>query len=336
MVLRTPRFVWLLISLLVVLGLTARSISNARPTPTEAPAATEPAAATEAPIELPDIRSPTAMPIVPDLFTPTVELILPPTITATASPVPIEIITRIGRGDGKLQVFVPAGEFNMGSDRGNDNERPMHTVYLDEYWIDQTEVTNAQFALCVKAKACKEPLDLASQVNNAYKDSRYENHPVVFVDWTQAQSYCSWARKRLPTEAEWEKAARGTDGRMYPWGDDPDGTKANFCDLNCWADWKDGHYDDGYAITSSVGTYSDGASPYGALDMAGNIYEWVSDWFGPYTGEYQTDPKGPTTGTERVLRGGSWGDDLQHILTVIRSDEPPDFRRDFIGFRCTE
>lgn len=222
----------------------------------------------------------------------------------------------------------------MGSDYGDDNEKPMHTVFLDEYWIDQTEVTNAQYALCVAAGDCTKPLDLESQINRWYQDKKFADHPVVFVDWNQAKDYCAWAGRRLPTEAEWEKAARGTDERIYPWGNEFDGTKVNYCDVNCWGSWKDSINNDGYATTSPVGKFLAGASPYGALDMAGNAYEWVLDWFGLYTSEYQSNPAGPTSGSEHVLRGGAWGDDIHHLRTVIRSDEPPDLRRDFIGFRC--
>ena len=233
-----------------------------------------------------------------------------------------------------VQVYVPAGEFSMGFDGGEDNKKPVHTVYLDEYWIDQTEVTNAQYTLCVTAGSCEEPLDFNSQISDGFEDSRYANFPIAFVDWNQAKAYCAWAGRSLPTEAEWEKAARGTDGRIYPWGSEFDGEKVNYCDVNCWGDWRDPNNNDGYATTSPVGTYPNGASPYGALDMAGNVYEWVLDWSGQYPNEYQSNPLGPDAGTEHILRGGSWGDDRDHVSTVIRSDEAPDFRRDFIGFRC--
>lgn len=279
---------------------------------TEPPAAVEPSTLTSAPI------------------TPTTE----PTVTPTKTPTPTAVITQVAEKDNMVQVYILAGEFTMGSDYGDDNEKPMHTVFLDEYWIDQTEVTNAQYALCVAAGDCTKPLDLESQINRWYQDKKFADHPVVFVDWNQAKDYCAWAGRRLPTEAEWEKAARGTDERIYPWGNEFDGTKVNYCDVNCWGSWKDSINNDGYATTSPVGKFLAGASPYGALDMAGNAYEWVLDWFGLYTSEYQSNPAGPTSGSEHVLRGGAWGDDIHHLRTVIRSDEPPDLRRDFIGFRC--
>lgn len=224
----------------------------------------------------------------------------------------------------------------MGFNSGQENEKPEHTVYLKDYWMDKTEVTNKQYAQCVAANACTEPVDLNWQVNSNYKDGQYATHPVVFVDRKQAEKYCAWAGRRLPTEAEWEKAARGIDGRLYPWGNQFDGSRVNFCDVNCWNSWKDKSSNDGYVITSPVGNYLDGASPYTILDMTGNVYEWTADLSAPYSSGYQMNPKGPTSGSEYILRGGSWGDDALHVTVVIRSDEPGDLRRDFIGFRCAQ
>ena len=321
---RSRMWIWLRTNIFgiilgVVVAIIAISVLN-RPSTSLTPAAT------------PTIPPPTitATPTYTPTKTPTPTRTNTPTITPTST----VIVTQIDMKDDMVQVFIPAGEFNMGLDGGRDNEMPIHTVYLDEYWIDRTEVTNAQYALCVAAGTCKRPLDLSSQTSDRYKDSFYANHPVVFVDWNQAKNYCTWAGRRLPTEAEWEKAARGTDERIYPWGNTFDGTLVNYCDVNCWANWKDINYDDGYATTSPVGTYSSAASPYGMLDMVGNVYEWVADWSGPYTSELQSNPTGPASGKEHSLRGGSWGDDIDHIRSVIRADEPSDFRRDFIGFRC--
>ena len=143
-------------------------------------------------------------------------------------------------------VYVPAGEFKMGSSRAEDpqtfeEELPQHIVYLDDYWIDQTEVTNAQYARCVAdGGACTKPNDNTSLTRSSYYDnSQYANYPVILVSWSQAAAYCAWAGRRLPTEAEWEKAARGPDGRIYPWGNTFDGTMANYCDINCNNAWKD-------------------------------------------------------------------------------------------------
>ncbi|HNZ13336.1 MAG TPA: SUMF1/EgtB/PvdO family nonheme iron enzyme [Anaerolineaceae bacterium] len=155
-------------------------------------------------------------------------------------------------------VCVPAGDFMMGVDGGvYDDERPKHTVYLDAYWIDQTEVTNAQYARCVAAGACREPESKDSNTRDSYYGaSQYADYPVISVSWSNAADYCSWAGRQLPSEAQWEKAARGTDGWLYPWG--YESPSANL--LN---------YDRNSGDTTVVGSYPDGASPYGALDMAG-------------------------------------------------------------------
>ena len=214
-------------------------------------------------------------------------------------------------------VHVPAGEFEMGSTTGDNDEQPVHRVYLDEYWIGQTEVTNAQYALCVSAGGCTAPS------NSRWQDSDYRDHPVTHVDWNQARAYCAWAGVRLPTEAEWEKAARGTDGRIYPWGNSaPDDRFANY-----------GNIIDG---TTPVGNYPEGASPYGALDMAGNVWEWVNDWYDSdyYSQSPSENPQGPATGESRVLRGGSWDNYDSFVRSAFRFKYVPvDWGR-YYGFRC--
>jgi formylglycine-generating enzyme required for sulfatase activity len=243
--------------------------------------------------------------------------------------------------DGMVLVPVPAGEFEMGSSRAEDpqapdEELPQHTVYLRDYCIDKTEVSNAQYAMCVAdAGACTKPANTYSATRGSYyDDSQYADYPVIFVSWNQAAAYCMWAGRRLPTEAEWEKAARGPDGHIYPWGSSFDGTLANYCDVNCPAKWKDSHFDDGYIDTAPVGKYPDGASMYGVLDMAGNVYEWVADWFELYAPDRQINPDGPYWGLDKIIRGGSWGDDRVHIRSSIRSPTNADIARDSIGFRC--
>jgi serine/threonine-protein kinase len=233
--------------------------------------------------------------------------------------------TRVSEKDGMLQVYVPAGSFTMGGNSFS-NEKPIHTVTLNAYWIDKTEVTNAMYALCVKAGACAAPNNTRSSTRtNYYGNSQYDNYPVIYVSWNHANKYCGWAGRRLPSEAEWEKAARGTDGRIYPWGNTIDTSKLNY--LNSVGD------------TTAVGNYPSGASPYGALDMAGNVWEWVNDW---YDGNYyyyspSENPTGPTSGQERVVRGGSWGWDASYVRALIRYSRDPTFIPaffDYIGFRC--
>jgi serine/threonine-protein kinase len=254
-------------------------------------------------------------------------------------------------------IYVPAGEFLMGSAEGDpsaeDDKLSQHTVYLDAFWIDRTEVTNAQFAaflnergnqvdgggawLDVESEYAQEHV-LIGQVDGEFQPkSGYADHPVVLVSWYGASAYCAWAGARLPTEAEWEKAARGTDGRTYPWGNAFNGTLLNYCDANCASDRRDKDYDDGYEFTSPVGSYPAGASPYGALDMAGNVCEWVTDWYGRCPSEAQTNPTGPSTGETRVVRGGSWNDYWVYMLcATYRYGVNPEFSHHIFGFRCAQ
>lgn len=193
-------------------------------------------------------------------------------------------------------IFVPAGEFTMGSNTGRSDEQPVHRVHLDAFWIDQTEVTNAMYAKCVADGDCDSPSSSSSYTHDSYYGNpTYDDYPVIYVNWSQAAAYCKWAGRELPTEAQWEKAARGTDGRTYPWGEGINCDKANYT-ISCVGD------------TSEVGSYSNGASIYGALDMAGNVWEWVNDWYGDtyYASSPSSNPSGPASGQYRVLRGGSW------------------------------
>jgi len=238
-------------------------------------------------------------------------------------------------------LYIPAGDFLMGSadadSAANDDEKPQHKVYLDAFWIDRTEVTNAQFRKCVEASVCQAPTTCDwGDPTPTYNDDAKSDHPVVCVDWNQAKAYCEWAGAHLPTEAEWEKAARGTDGRIFPWGNTFDDSKVNFCDRNCEFDHKDTDADDGYALTAPVGSYPAGASPYGALDMAGNVREWVADW---YDGSYYVhspvnNPEGPDSGDFRVMRGGSWYPDWSGVRAAGRSSRDPGNTASGTGFRC--
>jgi formylglycine-generating enzyme required for sulfatase activity len=240
------------------------------------------------------------------------------------------------------QVFIPAGTFRMGGMdvRRAPNEIPEHDVTLDAFWIDQLEVTNAMYALCVDAGGCTPPQDFKSQRRPEYfNNPDFKDYPVVYVTWGQAKAYCEWAERRLPTEAEWERAGRGDDFRTFPWGEDKaNGLLANFNML--------------VGDTSRVGTYPAGASPYGVLDMAGNVAEWVNDFYSfNYSAvlENTLNPTGPATSSNfnRVVRGGSLGDAEINIRVAKRSSvrgsnlsAPPEssaFLGDSsprIGFRC--
>jgi sulfatase modifying factor 1 len=222
-------------------------------------------------------------------------------------------------------VYIPAGEFTMGSDRGEKNEKPVHKVYLGAYYIDKYEVTVDNYAACVKAGFCNEP-DTGKYCNRG-KSGR-GRHPVNCVDWSQARAYCEWRKKRLPTEAEWEKAARGTDGREYPWGSEKASCR--------YAVMKDGGDGCGMDRTWPVGSKPAGASPYGAMDMAGNVWEWVADWYDNkyYHKSPESNPKGPDSGTYRVLRGGSWYYDPGYLRASYRGLLNPSNRYSGVGFRC--
>jgi formylglycine-generating enzyme required for sulfatase activity len=217
-------------------------------------------------------------------------------------------------------VFVPAGDFLMGSteaDRDAEgDEVPHHSVYLDAFWIDKTEVTNAQYAKCVEAGTCTRTWCWDHSNFNA------PDQPVVCALWNNAHDYATWVGGRLPTEAEWEKAARGTDKRKYPWGDSaPDCGKANF--RGC------------FGVTTAVGSHPAGASPYGALDMAGNVFEWVSDRYdeGYYARSPARNPRGPDAGAFRVMRGGSYIGDEQSLRCANRYRGSPKHRPWWYGFR---
>lgn len=238
--------------------------------------------------------------------------------------------TRVREKDGMVEVYVPAGEFEMGSTDGDGNEQPVHTVAPDAFWIDQTEVTNAQYTLCVKDGKCEQSL----RADDA--DFNGDDCPVVSVSWNDAVTYCQWAGARLPTEAEWEYAARGSEGHVYPWGDEFDGALVNFCDTNCDYDWKTTEYNDGYAMTAPVKSYPKGVSWCGAYDLAGNVWEWVADWYDEdyYDSSPSQNPAGPSSGEYKVLRGGGWNCDSFLLRCAYRFRYLPDRTRDYDGFRC--
>lgn len=252
--------------------------------------------------------------------TPTLEYSV---ITPTDTPRPVGLTSSIVIEKGVSMVFVPVGEFLMGSvnsdSNASENEKPQRSVYLDGFYMDIYEVTNTLYAECVANGGCpRKPGCLWY-----YADPTYANHPVVCVDWEQASTYCEWRGARLPSEAEWEKAARGTDGRIYPWGNNtPTCSLANYS--GCVSD------------TRVVGSYSSGVSPYGLFDMAGNVWEWVQDWYSDatYTNSRLRNPTGPESGRARVLRGGSRTDYAWSMRTANRNGNDASTSNNTIGFRC--
>ena len=229
--------------------------------------------------------------------------------------------------DGAALIFIPAGEFTMGSNANVDPyfwgaEGPRHTVYLDEYWIYQTEVTNAMYQQCVAEQKCPRPAKHISRTRDSYYDNpQFANYPVIYVSYVHAQAYCRWAGGALPTEAQWEKAARGDDLRLFPWGDNPP-TSGQLNYLN--------------RDTAEVGSFPRDVSPYGVLDMAGNVWEWVFDYFQAayYAVSPENNPRGPGTGDRRVIRGGAFFSDVDAVRTVVRASLKPDETFDTLGFRC--
>jgi sulfatase modifying factor 1 len=244
--------------------------------------------------------------------------------------------------DRMMMVYVPGGTFMMGStqaqigmanalceqypdawgkcansERDFAAEGPQHEVTLDSFWIDRTEVTNGQYALCVEDGTCR----------SIGSEEKQNDLPVAAVPWKDAAAYCRWAGGRLPTEAEWEYAAKGLSGSIYPWGDEFGCQYGNFSDdiSKC---------DDGYLKSSPVGSFPEGASWCGAMDMAGNVWEWVADAFQEYTTEKQVNPTNPPTGTEGLLRGGSWGYGPGYIRTTFRYVVPLSANYQAVGFRC--
>ncbi|MCU0485610.1 MAG: SUMF1/EgtB/PvdO family nonheme iron enzyme [Anaerolineales bacterium] len=250
-----------------------------------------------------------------------------PLPTATPTPVNAPLALEINAIDGAEIVLIPEGEFLMGSDPDTDpyfygSEGPPHPVFLDEYWIYRAEVTNAMYQKCVEAHACPRPERNTSNTRaEYYGNPDFANYPVVYVTWRHAAAYCVWAGGSLPTEAQWEKAARGTDGRLFPWGDEkPTSSLARF-------DTTD---------TAAVGSYPDGASPYGVYDMAGNVIEWVLDYFTSlyYSSSPYENPLGPASSTTRVYRGGAYHNPVDGIRTVMRGSRSESHANVDIGFRC--
>lgn len=221
-------------------------------------------------------------------------------------------------------VSIPAGPFIRGTDHGGFDEQPQRTLVLDAFAIDRYEVTNFQYQQFVDATGHRKSGPPSRYAKNMSK-MRDVNQPVVYVSWEDAEAYCHWKGKRLPTEAEWEKAMRGTDGRLWPWGNVEQANGAN------WARVQDGH-----DVTAPVGTVLTDKSPYGVMDGAGNVMEWVGDWYEEtyFKEAPEQNPQSPEYGTFRVLRGGGYATTGGDIRITSRSKMVPDFRDETIGFRC--
>jgi formylglycine-generating enzyme required for sulfatase activity len=282
------------------------------------------------------------------------EAVALPTSAPTLTPIPLNPTAeaaggneqagseRVSSADGMIEVFIPQGSFQMGGldSRAGTDEKPVHKVDMKGYWIDKVEVTNAMFLLCVQAGVCSPPQFTSSETRTSYfNNPDYNNFPVVNVTWDSARQYCEWAGRHLPTEAEWEYAARGNTINTFPWGENkPDGTRANF----------------NYMLgdTNQVGSYSSGASSFSVLDMAGNVLEWTSDFYGAefYASGSTSNPSGPLARPgyfNRVVRGGSYADTEADIRIPNRASLlGPDFEAELgsvaylgefssrIGFRC--
>ena len=228
----------------------------------------------------------------------------------------------VGNRNEVPMVPIPAGEFAMGSDRGQDDEQPVHRVSLKTFYLDAYEVTVSRYAEFLRSQKPDPPF----KWNEALAGAQ-DNKAVIGVNWYDARDYCRWVGKRLPTEAEWEMAARGTEGRMYPWGSvHPTKAHAN-AGQNQWR---------GYDTLTNVGRYEPGKTPEGVYDLAGNLWEWVADWYDPvyYQFSPRDNPTGPSAGPLKALRGGAWNNDSKTIRSANRAGYAPDARRNDVGFRC--
>jgi len=306
----------------------------------------------------PEEQAATAAVLTAAAATSTPTITLTPTSTPTPTPLPKPMIGSVLQSDvdGMKMVFIPGGTFLQGSTEEEidlifeeckafyencnqepfEVEFPQHEVDLDPFWIDQTEVTIGTYLKCVADGSCLEPAPRGYYAYAGYFDNpEYENYPVIFINWQDASDYCAWAGRRLPTESEWELAARGTEGWQYPWGNSPvRGDLVNYRDINYAGVYNDLLQDDGYNRLAPVGSYPDGASFYGALDMAGNVWEWVSDWYDLYPGgnPNASDLFGQK---ERVIRGGAWDIFFPELRSPYRySAEPEESLWRSLGFRC--
>ena len=223
-------------------------------------------------------------------------------------------------------VLIPAGPFIRGTDQGGFDEQPQRTLYLSGFMIDKYETTNSQYAGFVAATGHRKSAPPSRYAKNMTR-MRGVNQPVVYVSWDDAHAYCAWKGKRLPTEAEWEKAMRGLNGRLWPWGNVEVASAANW-----------GRVDDVFEVTAPVGRFRSDESPFGVMDGAGNVMEWVDDWYqeNAYRDAAESNPRSPEHGTYKVLRGAGYTSSGSDLRITSRSKMVPDFRDETIGFRCAQ
>lgn len=246
-----------------------------------------------------------------------------PTLTSTPTQVltitPTSLSTEITDAKGVEMILVPAGGFTMGNNKGDGNEKPVHTVDLADYYIDRFTVTNASYKVCADTGDCLPPKSSDSATRQSYYGNPvFDNFPVIYVNWFMAKTYCEWRGARLPTEAEWEKAARGTTAGTYPWGENSDKAFANFDGVD----------------TSPVNAYEKGKSFYGVYDMAGNVWQWVGSLYQPYPYKSNDGRDDPSASGARTLRGGSWFSGNYYIRSTNRNKDDPTSAKAVYSFRC--
>ncbi len=267
----------------------------------------------------------------PTLLDPLPTVTVEPTIRPSPTALPLELTD----ANDVQMVLVPVGEFKMGSADGPEFDQPVNIVYLNSYYIDKYEVSNALYKACVDANICTPPKESKSATRASYYGNpEFDDYPVIAVSWFQTDAYCKWRGGNLPSEAQWEKAARGENDFIYPWGNTFNPALLNFCDKNCPASWAMKAFDDGYADTAPVTMFEGGQSPYGAYNMSGNVYEWILDWYNVYPGG-NSNADDAFGETNKVVRGGSWFDSDYMLRADHRFKLSPDEFEDVVGFRCT-
>jgi len=264
------------------------------------------------------------------------ETMLPSDPASSPTSVETDLSTLLIDDQGVSMALVPAGPFEMGSNDGAEDEGPVHTVILDDFYMDQYEVTNSQYAICLDAGACDPTTDTTAFESSYsrrvyYGNPEFADYPVIYANWYEAQKYCEWRGARLPTEAEWEKAARGgLDRKNYPWGNETPSCEIGAANGARFDD--DGVCND--IDTQKVGSYS--ANGYGLYDMAGNVWEWVSDFYDEnyYANSPTENPTGPEDGSFPVVRGGSWNNQAKQLRVSDRRFNDPKSGALDSGFRC--